>query len=430
VSADPIDQVVDEIDRAADEIVRFTADLVRIPTVNPPGDEYEPCARWLGDQLAGRGFDVEYIVATDRPEHTRAHPRVNVVGARRGDPAGPVVHLNGHFDVVPAGDGWTVDPFGGEVRDGKIFGRGVCDMKAGIAAAVFAAEAIRRAGVRLPGTIEISGTVDEESGGFAGVAWLCRTGRIAKTRTDYVIIPEPLNVDRICVGHRGVYWSELTTRGRVAHGSMPFLGVSAIDAMADVLAAIRRELQPALDSRVTAMPVVPAGARHATINVNAIDGGQPLDGIQTPCVADRCRAVFDRRFLIEEGFAAAKDELEALIRRTLKGSIGVEYALRDLMVVDPVRTPDDSPVIGALDGAIRRVLGSAPTLIASPGTYDHKHVTRIAGIPHCVAYGPGELELAHQVDEYCRVDDLVNATKVLALATLELMSRRGTRGTP
>ena len=161
-----------EIDRAADEIVRFTADLVRIPTVNPPGDDYEPCARWLGDQLGGARIRrrVHHRHRSARA-HAR-HPRVNVVGTRRGDAAGPVVHLNGHFDVVPAGDGWTVDPFGGEVRDGRIYGRGVCDMKAGIAAAVFAAEAIRRAGVRLPGTIEISGTVDEESGGFAGVAWL------------------------------------------------------------------------------------------------------------------------------------------------------------------------------------------------------------------------------------------------------------------
>ena len=421
MTADPIQRVVDEIDRAADEIVQFTADLVRIPTVNPPGAEYEPCARFLGNRLSRHGFDVEYIAATGRPEHTDRHPRVNVVGTRPGDSRGCVVHLNGHIDVVPPGDGWSVDPFGGLVRDGKIFGRGACDMKAGLAAAVFAAEAIDRAGVPRPGTIEISGTVDEESGGFAGVAWLCKTGRIAKTRTDYVIIPEPLNVDRICVGHRGVYWSELTTHGRVAHGSMPFLGVSAIDAMADVLAAIRRELQPALDSRVTAMPVVPPGARHATINVNAIDGGQPLDGIQTPCVADRCRAVFDRRFLIEEGFAAAKDELESLIRRTL-GATGIEFALRDLMIVDPVLTPEDSPVIGALDAAIRRVLGTAPTLIASPGTYDHKHVARIAGIPHCAAYGPGELEIAHQPDEFCRIDDLVNATKVLAVTMLELLS--------
>jgi succinyl-diaminopimelate desuccinylase len=424
VNADSINRVINEIDRAAEEIVQLTVDLVRIPTVNPPGDEYKACAAFLGERLARGGFEVEYIVASGRPEHTAAYPRVNVVGARHGVANGPVVHLNGHIDVVPAGEGWTVDPFAGVVRDGKIFGRGVCDMKAGIAAAVFAAEAIRRAGVSLPGTIEISGTVDEESGGFAGVAWLCETGRIAKGRTDYVIIPEPLNVDRICIGHRGVYWSELTMRGRVAHGSMPFLGVSAIDGMSNVLAAIRHELQPLLQNRVTAMPVVPSGARHATINVNAIDGGQPIGGIQTPCVADRCRAVFDRRFLIEEGFAAAKAELEALIQRTIGATTGVQCELRDLMIVEPVQTPNESPVIAALDRAIRRVLDTAPTLIASPGTYDHKHVARIAGVPDCVAYGPGELELAHQPDEYCRIGDLVNATKVIALATLDLMHER------
>ncbi len=197
----PIERILVEVDRAADEIVQFTADLVRIPTVNPPGEEYETCARFLGEFLERRGFAIEYIAADGRPEHTARYPRVNVIGSRRGG-EGPVVHLNGHIDVVPAGDGWTVDPFGGLVRDGKIFGRGVCDMKAGLAAAVFAAEAIERAGVRLPGTIEISGTVDEESGGFAGVAYLAETGRIRKGRTDFVIIPEPLNVDRICIGHR------------------------------------------------------------------------------------------------------------------------------------------------------------------------------------------------------------------------------------
>ena len=216
---------------------------------------------------------------------------------------------------MPAGDGWTVDPFGGLVRDGKIYGRGVCDMKAGIAAAVFAAEAIERAGVRLPGTIEISGTVDEESGGFAGVAHLAERGRIAKGRTDFVIIPEPLNVDRICIGHRGVYWFEVTARGRIGHGSMPFLGVSAIDGMGRLLQSVRDELMPALASRRTSVPVVPPGARHATINVNGIEGGQPVDGIQTPCVADLCRAVFDRRFLIEEGFDATKAEIAALVER-------------------------------------------------------------------------------------------------------------------
>jgi succinyl-diaminopimelate desuccinylase len=421
LSAADLDRVIAEVDRAADEIVQYTLDLVRIPTVNPPGDEYEACAHFIGDDLARRGFTVEYLAAEGRPEHTTRYPRVNVIGSRCGGP-GRVVHLNGHFDVVPPGRGWSIDPFAGVVRDRRIYGRGVCDMKAGIAAAVFAAQAIARAGVPLPGTIEISGTVDEESGGFAGVAYLAETGRLARGRTDYVIIPEPLNVDRICIGHRGVYWFEVTVRGRIAHGSMPFLGVSAIDGMTQLLEAVRAELMPRLASRRTAMPVVPAAARHATINVNGIEGGQPVDGIQTPCVADFCRAVFDRRFLMEEGFEATKAEIEQLVARARAIAPGVTFDLRDLMIVQPTRTPDDSPVISALDASIQRVLGKRPELIASPGTYDHKHVTRIAGVPHCVAYGPGELEIAHQPDEYCRVDDLINATKVIALATLDLMS--------
>lgn len=418
------DRILEEVARAADEIVAYTCDLVRIPTVNPPGDAYEACAAFIGDDLTRRGYDVEYIVADGRPEHTARHPRVNVVGSRRGAIGRPVVHLNGHFDVVPPGGGWTVDPFAGVVKDGRIYGRGVCDMKAGLAAAVFAAEAIARAGVALPGAIEISGTVDEESGGFAGVAHLAHIGRLSKARTDYVIIPEPLDVDRICIGHRGVYWFELTTRGRIAHGSMPFLGISAIDGMADVLAAVERELKPALARRLTAMPVVPDAARHATINVNGISGGQAVDGIQTPCVADSCRAVFDRRFLIEEGFAATRDEMATLVERVLGPRRGIAFEIRELMVVDPVQTPDGSPLVSALAAAIGTVIGSEARLVASPGTYDHKHVARIAGVPHCVAYGPGELELAHQPDESCRIDDLIKATQVIALATLDLMGLR------
>jgi succinyl-diaminopimelate desuccinylase len=420
---DVVDRVVAEVDRAADEIVQYTADLVRIPTVNPPGDAYEACAHFIGADLQRRGFDVEYIAAEGLPEHTARFPRVNVVGARRGG-AGPVVHLNGHFDVVPPGEGWTVDPFAGVVRDGRIHGRGVCDMKAGLAAAVFAVEAIQRAGVPLPGTVEVSGTVDEESGGFAGVAYLARQGRIAKGRTDFVIIPEPLNVDRICIGHRGVYWFEVTAHGRTGHGSMPFLGVNAIEGMGRLLQSVREDLAPALASRRTAVPVVPPGARHATININAIDGGQAVGGIQTPCIADLCRAVFDRRFLIEEGFDAAKAEVERLVKRVSAQAAGVRFEIRDLMVVHPTRTPDDSPVIAALDRSMRRILGKPAELVASPGTYDHKHVARIAGVPHCVAYGPGILDLAHQPDEWCAIGDLINATKIIALATLDLMSAR------
>ena len=237
-----IDRVLAEIDAASAEAVAFTADLVRIPTVNPPGEAYDDCAHFIGDRLERCAFDVEYFPAEGLPEHTQSHPRINVVGTRHGRAPHPVVHLNGHFDVVPAGEGWTHDPFGGDVVDGRIYGRGSCDMKAGIAAALFAVEGIRRAGVELNGAVEISGTVDEESGGFAGVAWLAEHGRLSAVRTDYVIIPEPLYVDRICIGHRGVYWFEVLTRGRIAHGSMPFLGTSAIDHMGVVLDRMQREL--------------------------------------------------------------------------------------------------------------------------------------------------------------------------------------------
>ena len=152
---------------------------IRIPTVNPPGEAYDDCARLIGDRLRALRLRRR-VLPCRRPSRAHAEPpRINVVGTRHGRAPHPVVHLNGHFDVVPAGDGWTRDPFGGDVVDGRIYGRGSCDMKAGIAAALFAVEGIRRAGVELNGSVEISGTVDEESGGFAGVAWLAEHGRLS-----------------------------------------------------------------------------------------------------------------------------------------------------------------------------------------------------------------------------------------------------------
>jgi len=168
------------------------------------------------------------------------------------------------------------------------------------------------------------------------------------------------------------------------------------------------------------MPVVPEGARVATLNINGIQGGQPVGGIQTPCVADLCRAVFDRRFLIEEGFETARREIVALLDRAAAEIPDLRYEIRDLMVVHPVRTPADSPLVSVLDRSLQRVLGRSGGLVASPGTYDHKHVTRIGGITDCVAYGPGILDLAHQPDEWCSVDDILNATKVLALSLMDL----------
>ena len=164
-----------------------------------------------------------------------------------------------------------------------------------------------------------------------------------------------------------MYWFEVQTTGRIAHGSMPFHGVNAIDHMGVVLERMRRELQPRLAGRTTAMPVIPPAARHATLNINGIDGGQPVDGIQTPCVADRCRAVFDRRFLIEEGFDATRAEIVELLDGVARDVPDFKYDLRDLMVVHPTQTPDGSPVVAALDRALHRVLGRGGETRGEPG---------------------------------------------------------------
>jgi succinyl-diaminopimelate desuccinylase len=416
-------RVVRAVESLSDELVAFCQELIRVPTVNPPGDHYVACANLIGDRLRDFGYAVDHYEAEGYAEHTLAHPRRNVVGRLEGAQPRPCLHFNGHFDVVPVGDGWTVDPFGGELRDGRIYGRGSCDQKAGIAASIYAVEAIRRAGIRLRGTVEQSATVDEESGGYAGVADLCDRGVFSADRQDHVIITEPLNYDRVCIGHRGAYWFEITTHGRIAHGSMPDYGVNAADLMAELIETINRELRPKLAARTTGMPVEPEMARHSTLNLNALHGGQEFggDGFLASCVADRCVAVYDRRYLHEEEFETVKGEIVELLEHAARRNPKLRYTLRDLWTVPPVATPRDARVVTTLQETIRDVLGRPATLVASPGTYDHKHVTRRAGIVECIAYGPGILDLAHQPDEYVQVDHLIASTKVMALATMRLV---------
>lgn len=421
MSSDPADKLLAEVERARDELVDFAAELIRIPTVNPPGACYRDCAEAIGRRLGGWGMEVEYVEAQGRPEHTQTHPRVNVVGRLPGAEPRPCIHLSGHFDVVPPGDGWSVDPFGGVVREGRLYGRGASDMKSGIAAAALAVEAVRRSGLRLRGPVELSGTVDEESGGFAGVAHLCRTGHISADRTDFVIIPEPFGPDRVCVGHKGVYWFDVIAHGEVAHGSMPHLGRSAIEDMAALVDAVREHLAPRLTTRTSDMRVVPPEAARASINVNAMWGGQPEGVDQSPCVADRCVATFDRRFVESESIEDVRAEILEVVSSVEAAEPGRRFTVEDRLVVSPVRAPEGSPLIRALDDAIRRVRGGSAQLVASPGTYDQKHVAKIAGVEPCVAYGPGPLELAHRPDESCAIDDLVAAAQVMALTIVDLV---------
>ncbi len=418
-------RVFDRIDAMREDMIALTQNLVHIPTVNPPGRFYEDCARLIGDRLRGKGFGIEYVNAEGEKSHSTDYPRTNVIARVEGDGSGPCVHFNSHIDVVEAGNGWTTDPWGAEVKDGRIYGRGTGDMKGGLAASMIAVEAILAEGLKFPGAFEISGTADEESGGWAGVGYLAKKGYFSKDRVQHVIIPEPLNQDCVCLGHRGVWWAEVETLGRVAHGSMPYLGVNAIRGMGAFIHKVEQQLYPELDTRTTAMPVIPEGSRRSTLNFNSIHGGQmepdkEYEGAPSPVVADSCRLILDRRYLIEEDPVDVKREIVALLDEVKRERNDFQYKIRDLLEFAPNMTPAGDPLVKALDDAIAQVFGKPSTHVVSPGTYDQKHIQRIAHLQSCVAYGPGILDLAHQPDEYIVIDDMIRSAKVMAAASLAL----------
>lgn len=414
------------IESRTDDLVALTQDLIRFPTVNPPGDAYTACVEYIGARLKARGFEVEYVRGEGTPGDTDRYPRTNVIARYEGKRPGKTVHFNSHIDVVEAGDGWTVDPFAAVIKDGRVYGRGTCDMKGGLAASIIAAEAFIAETPDFDGAIEISGTVDEESGGYGGVAYLAEKGYFSAPRVDHVIIPEPLNKDRICLGHRGVWWAEIETKGRIAHGSMPFLGDSAVRHMGALLAAFEDELFPALDRKQTTMPVVPEGAKRSTMNINSIHGGQTEDfrpGLPSPNVPDACRLVIDRRFLLEEKIEDVKSEVTSILERLKQDRPKFDYSIRDLMEVRPTMTERDAPVVKAVAEGINAIFDREPQYVISPGTYDQKHIARIGRIYDCIAYGPGILDLAHQPDEWVGIEDMVQSAKVMALAIRRLLAR-------
>jgi len=420
------------IEDKREHLVALTQQLIRIPTINPPGDAYTPCAELVGAYMAKMGFEVEFIRAHDTPGDSDLYPRTNVIARRQGRYPGPTVHFNSHIDVVEVGEGWTVEPFGGAVIDGKVYGRGACDMKGGLAASIIAIQAYLEANPHFNGAIELSGTVDEESGGYGGVAHLAGLGLFSRPRVDHVIIPEPLNKDRVCLGHRGVWWAEIETFGVQAHGSMPFLGDSAIRHMGSVLHAFESQLYPHLATKRTDMPVVPEGARQSTLNLNSIHGGESetgaggkpddYDGLPSPNVAESCRMTLDRRFLIEEDLDTVKSEVVSILEGLKSDRPNFDYAIKDIMEVLPTMTERDAPVVQAVSEGIRSVLGKDPEYVISPGTYDQKHIARIGHLHDCIAYGPGILDLAHMADEYVGIDDMIESAKVMAHAIHVLLT--------
>lgn len=420
------DAILTRIDQSRADLIGLAQDLIRIPTLNPPGRNYRVICDYLAARLLAQGWSVELIRAQGAPGDSDGFPRWNMVARLDSGRAGDCVHFNSHHDVVEVGHGWTRDPFGGELDGDRLYGRGACDMKGGLAASIIAAESFIAARPDWRGAIEISATADEESGGYGGVAYLAERGYFSPERVQHVIIPEPLHKDRICLGHRGVWWAEVETHGRIAHGSMPFLGDSAIRHMGAVLEEIEDRLYPLLATKTTAMPVVPPQARQSTLNINSIHGGEPepLPGdtsLPAPCVADRCRIVLDRRFLIEEALPEVKAELTAVLERVKSRRPTFSYSIRDLFEVQPTMADRDAPVVRSTAAAIERVLGRVADYVVSPGTYDQKHIDRIGRLKNCIAYGPGLLHLAHQPDEWVGVQDMLDSAKVMALVVDDLL---------
>ncbi len=409
-----------------DDLIALTQDLIRIPTLNPPGENYRAICEYLDARLRSSGFETQLIRAHGTPGDSSKYPRWNIIARKDGAQPGDCVHFNSHTDVVDVGLGWTKDPFGGELEDGRIYGRGACDMKGGLAASIIAAEAFIATCPDFAGAIEISGTADEESGGYGGVAYLAEHGHFDPAKVQHVIIPEPLNKDRVCLGHRGGWWAEIETFGEIAHGSMPFLGDCAVRHMGAVIDKFESDLYPAMAARRTDMPVVPEGARSSTMNINSIHGGQneqaeDSTALPSHCVPDSCRIVIDRRFLVEEPLDQVRAEVKELLDDLKDDRPKFEYALRELNHVLPSMTDRDAPVAATVAEAINSVLGQEAEFVASPGTYDQKHIDRIGKLKNCVAYGPGILELAHKPDEWIGVDDMIDSANVMAQSLAKLL---------
>ena len=410
-----------------ENIQQLTTDLIKIPTENPPGNNYREICEFLANRLKKSGFATKLIRAKGSLGDSEKYPRWNLIARHEAGVKGDCIHFNSHTDVVEAGHGWTIDPFGGLVIEDRVYGRGACDMKGGLATSIVAAETFIKLNPKHRGAIEISATTDEESGGFSGVAFLAEKGYFDPNKVNHVIIPEPLNKDRICLGHRGVWWAEIETKGKIAHGSMPFLGDSAIRHMSAVLTEMEEKLFPLLLGRKSEMPVVPDQAKKASLNINSIHGGEKeqiydYEGLPTPCVPDRCKITIDRRFLIEENIKDVKNEIKNLMEKVKAKRPGFQYEIKNLFEVLPTMTNKNSKIVRVVDDSIQRIFKRKPEYVISPGTYDQKHIDRIGQLKNCIAYGPGILELAHQPDEWIGIDDMIESCQVMGLSIEKILN--------
>lgn len=412
------------VEELEDELIRFAQALVRIPTENPPGNNYSECAKLIGDMMEKIGCEVEYVNVPEEllPELApmgQNLPRINVIGKYKGLKERPNIHFSGHFDVVPAGDGWSIDPYEGIVKDGKLYGRGSSDQKSGIVSQIFAIYALKKSGIKLNGTIFSSATPDEETDGKAGMGYLVKNGYINNDNTDYCVITECLDVDKICLGHRGTLWFEIITKGVQSHGSMPGEGINAIDNMKMILNEIDEKIRPKLIGE-SKYPIQPPACRKSTLSVTTIQAGNKVNTIP-----NACKATFDWRLIPEQSVAKAKEEILSICENLKAKYKDFDYEMNIIMEVDPTIVPSNTEVVKAFQESGREFLSKEMEFSLSPGSDDQKYVVKNGGIENCIVYGPGPLTMAHKVDEYVEIEDMKQSAKIMALSAAMLLGVEG-----
>jgi len=376
---------VDTVD--PDEVLRFARMLITTPSENPGGteDDVAEVAMAILEELDGS------------PRIVRGEAGRPSVIARFGSANRPALAWNGHLDVVPAGDPetWRHPPFGAEIVDGRLVGRGAADMKGPIAGALGAVSAIRRSGVRLGGRLDLHLVADEELAGLHGTKVLLERGDLDQ---DASIVGEPTELN-LALAERGGAWITATARGTAAHGSTPHLGVSAITSMARFLLRIE-EVLPDIEHPLVGRP---------SVNAALIDGGSAPN-----VVADRCVVEIDRRVI--PGERAADAVLEPFDR--LAASIRAEHPEVDLsfavkLWTDAAETTADSRIADLCRDAVRTETGRGPLDTGLTGITDARFYINDRSIP-AIILGPGSLTVAHMANESVEVAELVAAARVYA----------------
>jgi len=389
-----------------DEVVRWTQELVRIPSVYRPeqGETEEAAARWVQQRLEEMGLTTNWEeVAPGRP---------NVISILEGVEGQRTLMFEGHTDVVTEGDPsqWTHDPFGGEIVEGKIYGRGSCDMKGGLVAALCALKAIVQSGVRLKGNFLLGALADEE-GLMLGVKHFVRQGWAEKV--DAAVICEPED-NRLCIAQKGVMWLRLDVKGKMSHGCMPLQGINPIYPLGPVLTVLQ-ELEAAEIQKHGSHVFLGQPSITPTIFRSPVTG-EPQNNVMPA----ESSLTLDVRLIPGQSPEEIEGRIRALLEERTKAGEKAEFHMEILDSRPPTATPREEPLVQIMDAAYRGLTDREPTYGGVPGTTDGTILFNWANVP-VVTCGPGDTLTPHQVDEWTGIDQLTEATRLYVLTALRYL---------